>query len=424
MKFADQSGWGPIIAAAIVAAAFVGFACGESDSQGLAAMTAPASSAGTADHAATATPSLAGTPFLSPMQDHSEDGPFGRALSHGLPGIDLTNRRVSLAEIVAGGVGADDGIPSLREPKFETVAESTDWMVPFEPVITLVVNNEPRIYPIQILIWHEVVNDELGGEPVLVTFCPLCYTAIAFDRRVDGEVREFGVSGFLRESDLLLFDDQTITLWQQLTGEGIVGTDAGKRLRFLPAQIVSFLDAHQQYPDALVLSRDTGFSRAYGRNPYGGYDDINTSPIFGTSFDDHRLPAVARILAVEYGGEAVAFPFDALSERVVIDATVGGASIVAFWQPGTLSALNRGSIASSQDVGAAGAFIAELEGVPIAFESRDGAIYDTETDSRWNVLGAAVEGPLEGERLEPVVSGSHFWFIWSIFLPDTRVITE
>jgi len=367
-------------------------------------------------------PTLTPTPTRTTEEQDRIDGYAIRLI---LPEVDLSRKTVPLTEIESGGVGADSGIPSIHNPEYESIERASDWMTPREPVVTLEVGGEARIYPIQILIWHEVVNDELGGEPVLVTFCPLCYTAIAFDRRVDGEVRDFGVSGLLRESDLILYDYQTTTLWQQLTGEAIVGTDAGKRLRFLPAQLVAFEDARAQYPDALVLSRQTGFNRAYGSNPYAGYDDIESGTIFPTSFeDDGRLPAKAQVLTVELGDQAVAIPFDRLADEVVVHATVGGIPIVALWQPGTNAALDARDIPDGRDIGAAGAFRAEVDGSAITFEARDGAIYDTATGSRWNVLGAAMDGPLAGTRLEPVVSGTHFWFIWSIFKPDTSILVE
>ncbi|GMU39853.1 MAG: hypothetical protein AMXMBFR23_07190 [Chloroflexota bacterium] len=322
-------------------------------------------------------------------------------------------------------MGADSGIPSLHHPQFDSIERASDWLTPREPVVALEVNGEARIYPIQIVMWHEVVNDVLGGDPVLVTFCPLCYTAIAFDRRVGGEVRDFGVSGLLRESDLILYDYQTTTLWQQLTGDAVVGTDAGERLRFLPAQLVAFADARAQYPDALVLSRQTGFNRAYGTNPYAGYDSVDSGPIFRTSFaDDGRLPAKAQVLTFEVRAQPVAIPFDRLANEVVVETTLEGIPVVALWQPGTNAALDARSIEDGRDIGAAGAFRAEIDGRPARFEAREGAIYDSDTGSRWNVLGTAVEGPLTGKRLQPLVSGTHFWFIWSVFKPDTTVLVE
>lgn len=365
-------------------------------------------------------------PSGSPSQaDGREDRVAGRAIHSVLPGVDLSRRTVPLTDLVSGGVGADSGIPSLHHPQFDSIERASDWLTPREPVVALEVNGEARIYPIQIVMWHEVVNDVLGGDPVLVTFCPLCYTAIAFDRRVGGEVRDFGVSGLLRESDLILYDYQTTTLWQQLTGDAVVGTDAGERLRFLPAQLVAFADARAQYPDALVLSRQTGFNRAYGTNPYAGYDSVDSGPIFRTSFaDDGRLPAKAQVLTFEVRAQPVAIPFDRLANEVVVETTLEGIPVVALWQPGTNAALDARSIEDGRDIGAAGAFRAEIDGRPARFEAREGAIYDSDTGSRWNVLGTAVEGPLTGKRLQPLVSGTHFWFIWSVFKPDTTVLVE
>jgi len=414
--FAARSGLSGIIGLSVVVGALT-LAC-TSGGDGAPVSGEDAPSAQVSDAAPTLSPEPSRT---AEEQDRID----GYAIRLTLPDVDLSKKTVPLTEIESGGVGADAGIPSLHNPEYESIERASDWITPREPVVTLEVNGEARIYPIQILIWHEVVNDELGGEPVLVTFCPLCYTAIAFDRRVDGEVRDFGVSGLLRESDLVLYDYQTTTLWQQLTGDAIVGTDAGKRLRFLAAQLVAFEDARVQYPDAFVLSRQTGFNRAYGSNPYAGYDDIDSGTIFPTSFvDDGRLPAKAQVLTFEVGDEALAVPFERLSDEVVVETTVGGIPVVAFWQAGTNAALDTSSIPDGRDIGAAGAFRAEIDGTPVRFEAREGQIYDTGTGSRWSVLGTAVEGPLAGTRLEPLVSGTHFWFIWSIFKPDTNVLTE
>lgn len=340
-----------------------------------------------------------------------------------LPNLDVTRRTVPLRDLIPAGVGVDDGIPSLQHPQFVSAAEASEWLDPHEPVVRLEVGTEARIYPIQILMWHEVVNDTLGGRPVVATFCPLCNTAIAFDRTVAGVVRRFGVSGVLRESDLVMYDLESSTLWQQLTGEAIVGALAGERLQFLPAQILAFADAREASPHALVLSRETGFRREYGQNPYSGYDRIESPFLAPSSFgDDDRLPAKGRVLAVEIEGDALAVGFDTLWQRRVVSATVGGQPIVAFWQPGTSTPLDGPKITASRDIGSATAFQRALNGEVLEFEARDGLIYDIGTGSRWSVAGVAVEGPLVGEWLTPVVAGNHFWFVWSVFKPHTRVI--
>ena len=184
---------------------------------------------------------------------------------------DFSRRTVALAEIVSGGP-PKDGIPAIDRPQFESVAGAAVWLHDREPVVVVEIGEFARAYPLQILIWHEIVNDEVGGTPVAVTFCPLCNTALAFDRRLDGHVLDFGATGRLRHSDLVMYDRQTESWWQQATGEGIVGAYAGKRLRWLPAPLTSWRDFRDAYPAGRVLSRNTGHNRPYGRNPYERYD--------------------------------------------------------------------------------------------------------------------------------------------------------
>ncbi|MYE32615.1 MAG: DUF3179 domain-containing protein [Chloroflexi bacterium] len=327
---------------------------------------------------------------------------------------------VDLADIVA--LLPPDAIPSIDEPNFDTVEGASAWLEPQEPVVAFEHGGDARAYPLRILTWHEIVNDVVGGEPVLVTYCPLCNSAIVFARTLDGEVREFGVSGKLRRSDLIMYDRTNESLWQQLSGEAIVGIDAGTLLEFLPAQIVSFEEFGAAYPGGMVLNQETGHFRPYGENPYVYYDTQTRMVVNVPEFDDARLDAKERVLAVEVNGEAAAFAWQALSEHVVIEAEIGGEPIVAFWQSGAVSALDDVFIVGSRNVGSAGAFIPMLDGERLAFEARDGAIVDVGTGSTWNVLGQAVDGPLAGSQLEAVVSGSHFWFAWAVFKPETRVI--
>ena len=317
-----------------------------------------------------------------------------------------------------------DGIRSIDEPNFDSIAEANEWLDDQEPVIALELNGEARAYPLQILTWHEIVNDVVGGEPVIVTYCPLCNTAISFSRIVDGETREFGVSGALRRNDLIMYDRETETLWQQITGEAIVGEGAGTQLDFLTSQIVSWSDFRDSFPDGTVLNRDTGRAANYGQNPYPLYDAPGSATIFRIDeFEDGRLDGKERVLTVDLGDDPIAFPFTALSESVILEAESAGQAVIAFWQPGALSALDESFIVAGRNIGAAGAFLPLINGAPAEFEVRDGLIVDVATGSEWNVLGRAISGPLAGTQLEAVVSANHFWFAWSVFEPETRVIT-
>ena len=333
---------------------------------------------------------------------------------------DFTKRNVEFSEIFSGGVHRD-GIPPLDEPVFTTYDDADDWLNSKEPVIALEIDGEARAYPLQIMTWHEIVNDQVGAVPVSVTFCPLCNSAITFDRRLDGEVYDFGTSGNLRNSDLIMWDRQTETWWQQLTGEAIVGELTGQRLTFLPSSIISWEDFKSTYPYGQVLSRETGFGRPYGENPYVGYDRADSPPFLFRGDLDGRLLPKERVAAVNIGEVDAAFPFTTLSEERVVNYTVAGRDLVIFFKPGTRSALDGVLIGNSQKVGATGIFDAELDGKKLTFRAEGGKFIDNETGSTWTLLGQAIEGPSAGQQLTPIVHANHLWFAWAAFKPDTLI---
>ena len=331
---------------------------------------------------------------------------------------DFSRHAVPFDEITGAGP-PKDGIPAIDGPTFASFADADEWLAPDEPVMAVRIGDDARAYPLQILIWHEIVNDTLSGTPVVITYCPLCNTAIAFERTLDGAELDFGTTGNLRHSDLVMYDRQTESWWQQITGEGIVGAHTGKLLTPLPASIVSYDDFKEANPEGRVLSRDTGFSRSYGRNPYDGYD--TSAPFLFSGPTDGRLSAVERVVSFILNDEAVAYPFKVLEEARVVNDSVGGEPVVVFFKPGTRSALDATNIAESRDIGAGVAFLRESGGQVLTFVSDGDGFVDNESGSRWNIAGEAVAGPLTGERLDAVVHGNHFWFAWSVFRPDTRV---
>jgi len=333
---------------------------------------------------------------------------------------DWNKHTIAYAELLSGGPPRD-GIPSIDKPRFVSAEEAAAWLADDEPVIALEIGGDARAYPLQILTWHEIVNDDVGDVPVLITFCPLCNSAITFDRRLGSQVFEFGTSGLLRNSDLVMYDRATESLWQQFTGEAIVGDLVGEQLTFLPSSIVSLADFRQAYPAGVVLSRDTGFRRDYGRNPYAGYDSIGQSPFLFDGDLDGRLPAMERVVTVALNGLDVAYPISVLSRVHVINDTRAGQDVVVWHMTGARSALGASIIAQAEDVGATGVFDPHLDGRKLTFEFQDGQIVDRDTGSAWNVLGQAVDGPLAGKRLTPIVHGDHFWFAWAAFKPDTIV---
>ena len=289
-------------------------------------------SATAASSAATTTGSDWPVPMVEPdpdFQNALDSARFGR-------GRWLTNfslHTVPYDEFLSGGVPRD-GIPPLDDPKFESIVDADGWLEDVQPVVALEINGAARAYPLAILTWHEIANDTLGGVPVSVTFCPLCNSAVAFDRRVGEATLDFGVSGNLRHSDLVMWDRQTESWWQQLTGEGIVGAYAGYQLDLLPAQLVSWRDFKAAFPDADVLSRDTGHNRDYGRNPYSSYDRADQSPFLFKGRPDERLLPMERVAALLLDGQPLAFPFLLLEEERAVNYPADGRDIVVLFQPG------------------------------------------------------------------------------------------
>ena len=335
---------------------------------------------------------------------------------------DFTKHTVPLEEIVSGGP-PKDGIPAIDEPVFVSVRQADAWLRDREPVIVVEHRDDVRAYPYQIMIFHEIVNDEVAGKPLSVTYCPLCNTALVFERVHAGRVLDFGTTGRLRLSDLVMYDRQTETWWQQASGEALVGELAGDRLTLHPAQTTSWAQFKESHPTGRVLSRETGHDRPYGRNPYQGYD-TGDGPI-RSFFDrdaDQRLPPMERVAAVTIGDSRVAYPFSSLREKRVIHDVVDDEPLVVFWAPGTASALDRDQIAEGRDVGSSGVFRATLGTREMSFEAVDGGHFtDRDTGSTWDVTGRAIRGPLTGRRLEAVPHGDYLWFAWAAFRPDTEI---
>jgi hypothetical protein len=329
---------------------------------------------------------------------------------------------VDLAEIRSGGP-PPDGIPSIDEPAFITAAE-VDFLAENEPVLAVDIDGDVRAYPVQILMWHEIVNDTVGGIPVAVTYCPLCNSALAYDRRIASRVMEFGTSGLLWNSALVMYDRQTETLWSHFTGQGIVGELTGVELDVFPVATVPWGVWRDAHPEGLVLSRDTGFDRDYGRNPYPGYDDVNSEPFLFEGEVDGRYTAMTRIAGVERDGDALGVPLVTLQERRAVAAELAGTDLVFFWQPGTASALDAGDVAAGDDIGATGVFIPQVDEQALTFDASADGFVDDQTGSTWNLLGTAVDGPLAGAQLEAVPHVDTFWFAWSAFRPDTIVIVD
>ncbi|HCW83037.1 MAG: DUF3179 domain-containing protein [Planktotalea sp.] len=260
---------------------------------------------------------------------------------HEWPKTDFEKTTVeNWVEIMSGGP-PKDGIPALSNPKFRKAITETR-IGGTEPVITVEINGDARTYPVRYLTWHEIANDVVGGVPVAVTFCPLCNSGITFDRRVKQGTLTFGVSGKLRNSDMLMYDRETETWWQQAIGEAIVGDLLGTELVQLPTWMESWDEFVARNPEGLVME-EPDFARQYGRNPYVSYDSSTKPFLYSGENPPHGIPALERVVRV---GDR-AWPLTRLSKLGTV--TENGVSLI--WKAGQASALDGRSIAKSRDVG-------------------------------------------------------------------------
>ncbi|WP_197922076.1 DUF3179 domain-containing protein [Thiosulfatihalobacter marinus] len=258
------------------------------------------------------------------------------------PNTDFSKTSISnWVEILSGGPPRD-GIPALSDPQFIRAVDDTD-ILPTEPVMTVQIKGaEPRAYPIRYLIWHEIVNDTVGGVPIAVTYCPLCNSAITFDRRIGGRTLTFGVTGKLRNSGLVMYDRETESWWQQAIGTGIVGEMTGGELKVLPTWMEGWAQFKARNPDGLVMA-EPAYGRSYGSNPYRQYDSAQRPFLYNGEMPPHGISPLARVVRV---GDR-AWPL----ERLARVGTLTEAGVEISWQSGQASALDTSTIGRGRDVG-------------------------------------------------------------------------
>ncbi|MFQ5342261.1 MAG: DUF3179 domain-containing protein [Anaerolineae bacterium] len=320
-----------------------------------------------------------------------------------------------------------DAIPAIIDPQFDGVAAARAYMRPDEQIVGLVLNGDIRAYPINILSRHEIVNDVVGGEPVAITWCPLCYSALVFSRRVNGNELTFGVSGKLYQNNLIMYDHQTESLWSQLLGQAVAGSLRGERLRLLTAVQSTWEDWHAEHPDTQVLSKpktsnvfqntsdaaDSTYN--YSVDPYQSYYASEARGLVNRSVpEDALVTAKRRVLGLWVGDKAKAYSFKTLAlQKAVNDSLAGVPVLIAF--------------DSQSENGAA--FDRRLDGQVLSFAVADEGdrlfLQDQQTGSRWNGLtGQAVGGSMEGRQLRRLPTSYAFWFAWKAHFPETQVYQQ
>ena len=349
------------------------------------------------------------------------------ALREGMTAPLLPEPLVSPLDVLSGGP-PPDGIPSIDVPEFER-ATDIGILQPQEAVVTLTLNGDARAYPVQVLLWHEIVNDTVGGEPVTVTYCPLCNTAIGYYRQLDDRIFDFGTSGRLYNSALVMYDRQTESLWAHYTGQAIAGVLTGSQLELIPVATVAFETFLDEHPNGLVLTRTGGFGRSYGTNPYVNYDSPDGNPTFFGGVPDPRLPPQTRVLVIRHGGASLAVQHDTLQSEGVLSLDLDGSQVVAFHLPGTATPIQHDQVAFGRDVGATGVFDPSVDDQVLTFTrvpdaaSSDGpgGFTDDQTGTTWSILGRALDGPLAGTQLQPIEHIDTFWFAAAAYDPTIEL---
>lgn len=319
--------------------------------------------------------------------------------------IQITNGKkhiVPLDKIRSGGP-PKDGIPSIDEPKFATVSDS-QFMSDSDIVIGLEINGDKKAYPLFIMVWHEIVNDNVGGVPVAVTYCPLCFTNQVFERIIDGQEVEFGTSGKLYNSNLVMYDRLTDSYWSQALGVAITGELTGYELKRIPFDVITWGDWKNMHPDTLVLTTQTGHLRAYGSDPYGDYYS-DPRIIFPVENKDERMHPKEIILGFQEGNVFKAYKQADVDSANIINDKINNKPVMLV------------SLFSEN----ARAFERTVEGNVLNFDYPDDKIIDLETKSEWTYDGLAISGPLEGTSLNRLAFDPGFWFAWVAFHPDTEV---
>lgn len=322
-----------------------------------------------------------------------------------------------------------DSIPAVNKPLF--VAPASASIGAAEPVVALALGREARAYPVRYLLYHEVVNDVVDGTPVVVTYCPLCDSAASFVRRVRGRTLTFGVSGQLEYANLRMFDRETLSRWQQITGRAVGGRLEGARLRPLASAVVSWASWRTAHPRGRVLAPPSD-AFSYGIDPYHGYDGggpAAPSPILATGAEPERangggaLPPKRRVVGVASDGGALAFALPASDGRAALArARLDGQPVVAFFRRGTALTGRAYRLSRSPPGWSATVWLARLDGRELEFRMAGASYADVRSGSRFDFFGRGVSGPLAGRQLTAVPQQTSYWFAWHYFHPRTIVV--
>jgi len=345
---------------------------------------------------------------------------------------DTTKTIVDLSEVIL--VLPRRTFPIIDTPAFVNKEKGMEMFIKTEPVIAVEINGKAKAYSMNIFSSHELSNDVLAGIPILPSYCPLCNSAVVFDRRLTthgvDKVLTFEVSGMLRHSGMVIFDTETESWWQQSMGKALVGEFVGEQLSVIPSLILSVEEFFENYPEGLILSKETGHTKSmehYGKNRYTKYDSIGNLPYaryFNIDDVDKRLPAMERLIDIQDGEFSKIYPFTILIKKGVVNDQFKTKNISIFYQKGARSHLDEYNIEEAREIGTATVFNTNLDGQILTFKKEDGKFFDLETKSEWVITGKCIAGSLKGKQLVIEPHSNHFAFSWLKFHPNSEIYKD
>lgn len=341
---------------------------------------------------------------------------------------DTSNHTVALSDLTLAT--AKNSLPTLDYPKFIHKNDKGYNFYEHEPVICISFNGRSKAYPLSLLTMYELSNDSLGGEELMITYCPMCNAAMVFNRRVKTKEKsyllDFSISGILMHNDMVMYDRQTETWWEQLMGEAIVGELAGTELKMMRALIISAKDYFDRFPDGLILSPSDlkTITKRHNHKPFYHMDhdkrNIDSSYYLPEKVDP-RLPPLERVLDIHVEGHTKIYPFEEIAKKQVINDVFDNMNFVIFYHGETVSVLDEDKLSKSKKTGSATAFRSNLDGVNYTFHKSGNYFADDQTGSIWDITGYCREGSLKGKQLWILPHSNHFAFAYLAFFPDAEI---
>jgi hypothetical protein len=350
-----------------------------------------------------------------------------KALQYGWS-TDTTLHTVQLDELTMAV--AKDALPTLDFPKFITKNDPAFNFYEHEPVIEISYNGESKAYPLSLLTMFELSNDSIGGEQVMITYCPMCNSAMVFNRKVKRDSKDyllhFGISGLLMHNDMIMYDKETNSWWEQLMGEAIVGELAGTELKMMRALIISVKDYFDRYPQGKILSPEDLYliSSETGHRPFHHLNHDNNhldSTYYLPEKVDPRLPPLERVFDIHVENHSMIYPFTSIAKKEVINEVFENMNFVIFYHKDMVSVLDEDDFKKSKKIGSATAFRRDLDGVIYTFKKKANYFVDDQTGSVWDITGYCKEGSLKGKQLWIIPHSNHFAFAYLAFFPDATI---